>query len=92
MEGEPTGGEKKRHPSYFGFFLAYFGTGIACASWIFLLCAFVWIVSWQFGIVEEERILLEKYGEAYQQYMKRTPRWIGLPKKGEVLRHTDLVE
>ncbi len=70
-----------RHPAYLGFFLAYVGIGIACASWIFLLCAFVWIVSWQFGVVEEERILLEKYGEAYRQYMDRTPRWIGFSKK-----------
>ena len=72
-----------RNPSYFGFFLAYLGTGIASASWIFLVCALVWIVSWQFGIVEEERFLLEKYGEAYRHYMDRTPRWIGFPKKGE---------
>ena len=70
-----------RHPLYMGFFLAYLGTGIACASWIFLLCALVWIVSWHFGVVEEERVLLEKYGEAYQRYMNRTPRWIGFPKK-----------
>jgi len=72
-----------RHPAYLGFFLAYAGIGIACASWIFLLCAFVWIVAWQFGVVEEERILLEKYGDAYRQYMNRTPRWIGFPKKSE---------
>jgi len=72
-----------RNPGYLGFFLAYVGIGIACASWIFLLCAVVWIVSWQFGIVEEERILVEKYGEAYQQYMNRTPRWIGVPQKSE---------
>jgi protein-S-isoprenylcysteine O-methyltransferase Ste14 len=70
-----------RHPNYFGFFLAYAGIGSACASWIFLLCAFVWIVSWQFGVAEEERVLLEKYGEAYQQYMDQTPRWIGFPKR-----------
>jgi protein-S-isoprenylcysteine O-methyltransferase Ste14 len=70
-----------RNPGYLGFFLAYAGIGFASASWIFLLCAVVWIVSWQFGIVEEERILLEKYGEAYQLYMNRTPRWIGIPKK-----------
>lgn len=70
-----------RHPMYLGFFLAYVGIGIACASWVFLLCALVWIVSWQFGVVEEERILLEKYGEAYRQYMNRTPRWIGFSKK-----------
>lgn len=69
-----------RHPAYFGFFLAYVGIGIACASWIFLLCGIVWIVSWHFGVAEEERILLEKYGEAYQKYMDRTPKWIGFPK------------
>lgn len=72
-----------RHPSYSGFFLAYAGIGIACASWVFLLCALVWIVSWHFGVAEEERMLLEKYGEAYRQYMDRTPRWLGLPRKSE---------
>lgn len=70
-----------RHPMYLGFFLAYLGIGIASASWVFLLCALVWIVSWQIGVEEEERILLEKYGEAYRQYMNRTPRWIGFPNK-----------
>ena len=69
-----------RHPSYFGFFLGLVGIGIACASWVFLLCALVWIVSWHFGVIEEEHILLEKYGDAYQEYMNRTPRWIGFPK------------
>ncbi len=69
-----------RHPSYFGFFLAYLGTGIACVSWIYLLCALVWIISWHFAVGEEERVLLEKYGDAYQQYMDRTPRWMGIPK------------
>jgi protein-S-isoprenylcysteine O-methyltransferase Ste14 len=69
-----------RHPGYFGFFLGFVGIGIACASWVFLLCALVWIVSWHFGVVEEERILLDKYGDAYKEYMNRTPRWIGIPK------------
>jgi protein-S-isoprenylcysteine O-methyltransferase Ste14 len=69
-----------RHPMYLGFFLAYFGIGIACASWIFLLCAFISIIAWNFAVGEEERILLEKYEEAYRQYMDRTPRWIGFPK------------
>lgn len=73
-----------RHPGYFGYFLAYLGISIACASWIFLICALVWIISWQFGVVEEERILLDKYGEAYRQYMNRTPRWVGIPKRSEL--------
>lgn len=69
-----------RHPGYFGFFLSFAGIGIACASWVFLLCALVWIVAWHFGIGEEERILVEKYGDSYRQYMNRTPRWIGFTK------------
>ena len=69
-----------RNPMYFGMFLMYIGIGIACASWVFLLCAVVWIISWHIGVVNEERILLEKYGNAYREYMNRTPRWIGIPK------------
>jgi protein-S-isoprenylcysteine O-methyltransferase Ste14 len=69
-----------RHPGYFAFFLGCVGIGVACASWVFLLCALVWIVSWHFGVIVEERILLERYGDAYGEYMSRTPRWIGLPK------------
>ena len=69
-----------RNPMYFGMFLMYIGIGIACASWVFLLCAVIWIVSWQIGVVNEERILLEKYGNAYREYMNRTSRWIGIPK------------
>ena len=69
-----------RHPAYFGSFLGYVGVGIACASWVFLLCALVWIVSCHFGAIEEERFLHEKYGDAYREYVNRTPRWIGFSK------------
>lgn len=80
-----TGGVYRfsRHPWYFSWFLMYVGIGIACASWIFLLCAVVWITSWNIGVVSEERVLIEKYGDAYREYMNRTPRWIGIPKSGE---------
>jgi protein-S-isoprenylcysteine O-methyltransferase Ste14 len=69
-----------RHPGYFGFFLGCTGIGIACASWVFLACGLVWIVSWNFGVIEEERILIERYGDVYREYMYRTPRWIGFSK------------
>jgi protein-S-isoprenylcysteine O-methyltransferase Ste14 len=69
-----------RNPGYLAFFLVCVGIGIAYASWVFLLCALVWIVTWHFGVVEEERVLLKRYGDAYREYMNRTPRWIGFPK------------
>jgi len=71
-----------RHPLYFGGFLIYFGTGIACASWLYLLFAFAWIILWHLVLPTEERDLIEQYGESYREYLRRTPKWIGIPKLG----------
>jgi len=69
-----------RNPGYLGFILIYISIGIACSSWVFLLIAIVYIILMNILVVPEERMCLEKYGEAYREYMKRTPRWIGIPK------------
>jgi len=69
-----------RHPIYFGGFLILVGMGIASASWVVLLCALLWIVFFIIVVPAEERFLLEVYGDAYREYMNRTPRWIGMPK------------
>jgi protein-S-isoprenylcysteine O-methyltransferase Ste14 len=69
-----------RHPMYFSGFLMLIGVGISCASWVVLLLAAIWIVFWQIAVPEEEKFLIEKYGDNYRNYLKRTPRWIGLPK------------
>ena len=70
-----------RHPMYLAGFLMDIGISIACASWLFLLLV---IASMLFSHVRfagfEERFCLEKYGDAYREYMKRTPRWLGIPK------------
>ena len=70
-----------RHPMYFGGFLIFSGIGIACVSWIYLLCAMVVIIVHHIFLVDaEERWCLEKYGDTYREYMNRTPKWIGIPK------------
>jgi protein-S-isoprenylcysteine O-methyltransferase Ste14 len=73
-----------RHPMYLSWFLMNIGISIACASWLFLLLS---IASMLFAHVRfagfEERLCLEKYGDAYREYMDRTPRWLGLPKSGK---------
>jgi protein-S-isoprenylcysteine O-methyltransferase Ste14 len=69
-----------RNPGYLGMFLVFGGTGIACVSWVFLLLTAVFIILFHIGVVSEERFCLQKYGDAYREYMNRTPRWIGIPK------------
>ena len=69
-----------RHPSYFLMSLVLLGTGIASASWIILLFSVISKVLTSLFAAAEERHCLEKYGNAYREYMNRTPRWIGIPK------------
>jgi protein-S-isoprenylcysteine O-methyltransferase Ste14 len=69
-----------RHPIYLSAALMYFGIGIACASWVILLCAVLWIVFLNIVIPTEERFLIGQYGDAYREYIDRTPRWIGIPR------------
>jgi len=69
-----------RHPIYLSAALMYLGIGIACASWVLLLCAILWIVFFHIVIPTEERHLIDQYGDAYRDYKNKTPRWIGIPK------------
>jgi len=71
-----------RNPMSFGVFLIMLGTGISCASWVFLLLSVVSLILVNIVVRAEERTCLEKYGDAYRIYMKRTPKWIGIPKSG----------
>ena len=69
-----------RNPIYLSTNLMFIGIGIACASWLVLLLIAISIILQNILIDAEERWCLEKYGDAYREYMNRTPKWIGLPK------------
>ena len=69
-----------RHPVYLTQIIFFIGIGIATASWIFLLFTVLRTISSFILLVPEERFCLEKYGDAYREYIERTPRWIGIPK------------
>ena len=72
-----------RHPLYLASLLIYFSVGIASASWVFLLFFVVQSVFIRIAAVEEEHFCLEKYGNAYREYIDKTPRWLGSPKSGK---------
>jgi protein-S-isoprenylcysteine O-methyltransferase Ste14 len=70
-----------RHPMYVSMTVIYVGVGLAATSWVFLVCAVIEAMAWRAAVPEEERIMVDEYGVAYQAYMQRTPRWIGPPKR-----------
>ena len=69
-----------RHPVYFGFFLMYISITIMSLSWIFLVITIIFGIHFMIVAPAEERYCLETYGKEYQEYIERTPRYIGLPK------------
>jgi protein-S-isoprenylcysteine O-methyltransferase Ste14 len=69
-----------RHPGYLSMIIIHFGVGIASASWIFLLLSAIIMVLLNSSVIYEEQVCLEEFGEEYQVYMNRIPRWLGIPK------------
>ena len=69
-----------RNPMYLGDYLIFISITIACLSWVFLIVFVLSIGANYLTVISEEHECLVKYGEEYQKYMDRTPRWIGKPK------------
>lgn len=69
-----------RNPGYLAQIIVFVGIGLASASWLYLLLSAILIVLTHLLVATEERVTLDKLGEAYREYMNKTPRWIGIPK------------
>jgi len=69
-----------RNPMQLSQVVIFLGIGIATASWVFLLLSAAYMITPLLWVGAEERHCLKHYGDAYREYMKRTPRWVGIPK------------
>ena len=69
-----------RHPMYVTYFFVLLGVSVATASCLFVLFLIIFTIGAVAFADFEEKGCLEQYGEAYREYAKRTPRWIGIPK------------
>ncbi|WP_455278036.1 methyltransferase family protein [[Eubacterium] cellulosolvens] len=68
-----------RHPMYVTHSLLLLGVSIVAISWIFLFFTMISVLGAAAFIELEEQGCLEVYGDEYREYMKRTPRWLGMP-------------
>lgn len=76
-----------RHPMYAA--ISGFGLGLALvsANWILLALAAMVIVGLVFRVPQEEKMLIEEFGEAYREYMQHTGSWFPrLSKRTEMQR------
>ena len=65
-----------RHPQQIMFFVSFLGICIAIGSWLALFLQMVSSVFLHSRILAEEKACLERYGDSYQDYMKRVPRYL----------------
>lgn len=72
-----------RHPMYISFMFSYIGICLATLSLLFIILTAFHIFFMVLNIKSEEHVCLMKFGNAYQEYMMKTPRWIGLRKEKE---------
>ncbi|HEX4863582.1 MAG TPA: isoprenylcysteine carboxylmethyltransferase family protein [Acidimicrobiales bacterium] len=74
-----------RNPLYLGGALMQAGWAILLGSVQVAVVGVVYVVAIdRFGIPFEERMLHDRFGEAYDEYRITVPRWIGRPR----YRHT----
>lgn len=71
-----------RNPQYFGWFLVLLGISLIGGSGLALLYTMIAIILFHLYVTRMEEPYLEHiFGEKYLLYKKRTPRYIGLPKR-----------
>jgi protein-S-isoprenylcysteine O-methyltransferase Ste14 len=72
-----------RNPMFIGIFLIYIGISIECLSWVYMVFAILFILMINYLSTFEEAITIGQYGKPYMEYIKRTPKWIGIPKSNK---------
>jgi protein-S-isoprenylcysteine O-methyltransferase Ste14 len=61
-----------RHPIYTGLFMATFGSALAAGTREALFGFFVLVAGFVIKWRREEKLMLQEFGPAYADYMKRT--------------------
>jgi protein-S-isoprenylcysteine O-methyltransferase Ste14 len=69
-----------RNPMYLSIILLYTGIAIVCLSWFFLFFTIIFTILTYFLILSEEDYCIKKYKNKFNDYMSKTPRWIGFQK------------
>jgi protein-S-isoprenylcysteine O-methyltransferase Ste14 len=71
-----------RHPQYSGGIYAIFLTNfLLYPHWLFAMLGVAGTIVTYLGCVEEDKLLVKKFGDDYWEYMQRVPRtnfWLGI--------------
>jgi protein-S-isoprenylcysteine O-methyltransferase Ste14 len=72
-----------RNPIFTSGLIVLLGSALFYGSPVILIVTLVlWAVSNYYGVPREERALEARFGEAYRDYQRRVPRWLGKRRPG----------
>jgi len=64
-----------RHPIYLAFILMNIATAFVFANLWLMIVALPFMLLWHFEARQEEKFLLDKFGDGYKIYMRKVPMW-----------------
>jgi len=65
-----------RNPIYVAFDLIFIGVFLMNGTWFFLIFALLAVLAVHSQTLREEKFLAQRYGEAYEHYREKTPRYL----------------
>jgi protein-S-isoprenylcysteine O-methyltransferase Ste14 len=65
-----------RHPIYLGAFIFLVAVAVVAANLLIVLPTLALLILLYAQLPDEESMLIDRFGDAYRNYMKRTPRFI----------------
>ena len=81
-----------RHPMYVSSLITFLGAGIAAASWPFIVITAALAGLFPIYVEAEERDCIARFGAPYLEYMRRTPRWLGIPSRMSAQQTKSLID
>jgi protein-S-isoprenylcysteine O-methyltransferase Ste14 len=70
-----------RHPVYLAVMLINLGLSLLFANYLMLILSILLVPAWYMVSKREEKLLIEKFGERYLEYLKQTPMFVPKRKK-----------
>ena len=67
-----------RHPIYLSIIVMYIGFSLIFNSWLSLIIAIPFSATWLFTAIQEEKGLIEIFGQEYIDYISKT-KWRIIP-------------
>ena len=64
-----------RHPIYLAFIVMNIATVLVFSNLWLMIAALPFMVLWRFEARQEEKFLLDKFGDGYTVYMRNVPMW-----------------